>query len=115
MGQVQPRLHVLRLQLEQLLVGAYGGTGTSPPGQLVGLLQTPLGGAGIARWELRFGSQESRVVVRRVGSREPSEIRCSMVEVPGASRQSGKARLIADDCRLMTADCLPLTALLGFG
>jgi hypothetical protein len=58
---MQPRLDVLRFQLEQLPVRAYGGAGAWSERQLVGLLQTPLGGAGIACWELRVGGQKSRV------------------------------------------------------
>ena len=87
MGQVQSRLDVLRFQLEQLLVGAYGRARAGPLGQLIGFLQTPLGGAGVARWELRVGrSQESRVCGQDSRSQEPSEI--SVLYGRGLRRQS---------------------------
>jgi hypothetical protein len=59
--QVQPRLDVLRFQLKQLTVRTYGGIRPWPQRQFVSLLQTALGGASVARGELRVGSQEPRV------------------------------------------------------
>ncbi len=58
---MQPCLDMLRFQLEQFLIRTYRGIGPRPLRQFVGLLQTPLGNAAVARGELRVGSQESRV------------------------------------------------------